>query len=43
MTPSRVVSVDDFAANPLRNRLSVLISRTAHVAYHLGQAVLAQK
>ncbi len=38
-----VVSEEDFAANPLRNRLSILLSRTSHVAYHLGQAVLAPK
>ena len=37
------VSDADFAANPLRNRLAVLLSRTAHVAYHVGQAVLAPK
>jgi DinB family protein len=41
--PHTVVSEADFAANPLRNRLSVLLSRTGHVAYHLGQAVLAPK
>jgi hypothetical protein len=33
----------DFAANPLRNRLAVLLSRTGHVSYHVGQAVLATK
>jgi hypothetical protein len=38
-----VVSEADFAVNPLRNRLSVLLSRTAHVDYHLGQCVLAPK
>jgi DinB superfamily len=38
-----VVSDADFAANPLRNRLSILLSRTSHIAYHLGQAVLADK
>jgi hypothetical protein len=38
-----VVSEADFAVNPLRNRLSVLLSRAAHVSYHLGQAVLAAK
>jgi hypothetical protein len=38
-----VVSEADFAANPLRNRLAVLLSRSAHVAYHLGQCVLAPK
>jgi hypothetical protein len=38
-----VVSEEDFAANPLRNRLAILLSRTSHVAYHLGQAQLALK
>ena len=38
-----VVSEQDFAANPLRNRLSILLSRTSHVAYHLGQCALAPK
>jgi hypothetical protein len=37
------VSDEEFAANPLRNRLGVLLSRTAHVAYHHGQAVLASR
>jgi DinB superfamily len=36
-----VVSEADFAANPLRNRLSVVLNRAAHVSYHLGQAALA--
>ena len=34
------VSDEDFAKEPLRNRLAVLLSRTNHVSYHLGQAVL---
>ena len=38
-----VVSTQDFAANPLRNRLAILLSRTSHVAYHLGQAQLAPR
>ena len=37
------VSDEDFAVNPLRNRLSVLLSRTNHLAYHLGQSALAPK
>jgi hypothetical protein len=32
----------DFAANPSRNRLNVLISRTNHVNYHLGQMALVK-
>jgi hypothetical protein len=31
------VSAEDFAADPLRNRLNVLLSRTNHISYHLGQ------
>jgi len=41
--PHAAVSIEDFAANPLRNRLAVLLSRTGHVAYHLGQAVLVPR
>jgi hypothetical protein len=33
----------DFAREPLRNRLAVLLSRTNHLAYHLGQAALRPK
>ena len=35
------VSEADFARDPLRNRLSVLISRMNHTSFHLGQTVLA--
>lgn len=31
------VSAEDFAGEPLRNRLAVLLSRTAHVQFHTGQ------
>jgi hypothetical protein len=31
------VSEADFALDPKRNKLNVLISRTNHVSYHLGQ------
>jgi len=34
------VSEEDFAADPLRNKLNVLIGRTNHESYHLGQANL---
>jgi hypothetical protein len=37
------VSDEDFAKEPLRNRYAILLSRTSHLAYHLGQAVLALK
>ena len=38
-----IVSEDDFAANPLRNRFAILLSRTAHLASHFGQVLLAPK
>lgn len=31
------VSEADFAKEPFRNKLNVLINRTAHMSYHLGQ------
>ncbi len=31
---------EDLVREPSRNRLSVLLNRTSHVAYHLGQLVL---
>lgn len=34
------VSDEDFANEPLRNRIAVLISRTNHLNYHLGQLTL---
>jgi len=33
------VSEEDFAKEPHRNKLNVLLSRTNHVAYHLGQLI----
>jgi uncharacterized damage-inducible protein DinB len=36
------VSNEDFAKDPTRNRLAVVMSRTNHVSYHLGQAALAK-
>ncbi len=37
------VSEEDFAKDPLRNRFAILLSRTNHLSYHLGQAVLGRK
>jgi hypothetical protein len=37
------VSAEDFENEPLRNRLSVLLSRTAHVQFHAGQIRLIKK
>ncbi len=36
------VSQKDFEKEPHRNRFTVLLGRTAHLAYHLGQATLAR-
>ena len=37
------VSDEDFAAEPHRNRLNVLMGRTNHQSYHLGQLLLLKK
>ena len=36
-------SEDNFSKEPLPNRLSILLTRTNHLSYHLGQAVLARR
>ena len=36
------MSEEDHAKDPGRNKLSVLINRTGHLAYHLGQVALCQ-
>jgi hypothetical protein len=36
------VSEEDFAKDPTRNRLAVLLSRTNHAAFHTGQAALTK-
>ena len=37
-----MVSAEDFAKEPLRNRLALVLSRTSHVAMHVGQLVLVK-
>ncbi len=37
------VSDEDFAKDPLRSRLAVLMSRTNHASFHLGQMILAKR
>jgi uncharacterized damage-inducible protein DinB len=39
----RAMSDEDYAKDPTRNRLAVLLSRTNHLSYHLGQVALALK
>jgi DinB superfamily len=34
------VSAEDFAREPHRNKLNIIITRTTHLAYHTGQLVL---
>jgi hypothetical protein len=37
-----VVSEEDFAKEPHRNRFTMLLGRTAHLGFHLGQVVLVK-
>jgi hypothetical protein len=37
------MSDEDYAKDPTRNRISVLLSRTNHLSYHLGQIILGLK
>jgi hypothetical protein len=37
------VSAEDFAKDPSRNRFAILLSRTSHIAFHLGQTALMPK
>ena len=37
------ISEEDYAKDLGRNRLAVLLSRTNHMSYHLGQIILAVK
>ena len=39
----QAMSEEDYAKDPTRNRLAVLLSRTNHLSYHLGQITLALK
>ena len=36
------VSEEEFKREPNRNKFTVLLGRTAHLSYHVGQAMLAQ-
>jgi len=37
------VSEEDFAKEPHRNKLNVLVSRAGHISYHMGQLVFLEK
>ena len=43
LTKHEAISVEDFAKEPHRNKLNVLIHRTTHLGYHLGQLVFLKK
>ena len=43
LLPHTRVSDADFAIDPLRNKLSILISRTGHISYHSGQLTFLVK
>src|ERR1700730_18888295 len=43
LLPHRAMSEEDYAKDPTRNRLAVLLNRTNHTSYHLGQVILALK
>ncbi len=34
------VSAEDFAKEPHRNKLNIILTRTTHLSYHLGQFIL---
>ncbi len=38
-----LVTVEDFEKEPHRNKLNVLLNRTNHLAYHLGQLAFLKK
>jgi hypothetical protein len=42
LQPHTAVSAEDFAKNASRNRFAIVLSRTNHLSYHLGQAVLGR-
>lgn len=37
--PHTAIAAEDFAKEPHRNKLNILINRTNHLSYHLGQVV----
>ena len=36
------VSAEDFAKEPHRNKLNIVLTRTTHLSYHLGQLILVK-
>lgn len=42
-TKHNAVSAEDFEKEPHRNKLNILITRTTHLAYHVGQMILLKQ
>lgn len=42
MAKHHYVSEEDFAKEPKRNKLNILVSRSAHLSHHIGQLVLVK-
>lgn len=42
-TRHTVVSTEDFLKEPHRNKLNIIITRTTHLAHHLGQLMLLRE
>lgn len=40
LTKHTAITDEDYAKQPTRNKVAVLMNRTSHVAYHLGQLML---
>lgn len=43
LTRHNAVSAEDFAREPHRNKLNILINRASHQAYHVGQFIYLKK
>jgi uncharacterized damage-inducible protein DinB len=43
LTRHEAISAEDYAREPHRNKLNVLIHRTTHLGYHLGQMVFLKE
>ena len=42
-TKHNAISEEDFAKEPFRNKLNIIINRTNHLSYHLGQLIYLEK
>jgi hypothetical protein len=42
-TKHTAISEEDFAKEPFRNKLNIVLNRTNHLSYHLGQLIYLEK